>query len=59
LPGWLGLIGIPIGAAMLIGSLEFVGPHEERGWNVAGAIVPIAYIGWSLWLVALGVGILL
>jgi hypothetical protein len=55
LPGWLGLIGLPIGLALLIGTLEFVGPNEQRGWPLAGTIVPIAYIAWSLWLVALGV----
>src|SRR5687768_701218 len=27
LPGWFGLIGIPIGIALLIGTLEFVGPN--------------------------------
>ena len=59
LPTWLGVIGIPIGVAMLAGSLEFVGANEERGWAIAGAIVPIAYVAWSLWLVALGVFILL
>ena len=59
LPGWLGLIGIPIGLALLIGTLEFVGPNEERGWPLAGTIVPIAYIAWSIWLIALGVALLL
>jgi len=59
LPAWLGLIGIPVGVALLIGTLEFVGPNEEHGWPVAGTIVPIAYIAWSLWLIALGVGLLL
>ena len=54
-PNWLGIIGIPIGVAMLAGSLEFVGRNEERGWGLAGAIVPFGYIAWSLWLVALGV----
>jgi Domain of unknown function (DUF4386) len=58
LPGWLGIVGIPIGAAMLVGTLEFVGPNEERGWPLAGTIVPIAYIAWSLWLVALGIALL-
>ena len=58
LPGWLGILGIPIGAALLVGTLEFVGPNEERGWPLAGTIVPIAYIAWSLWLVALGVALL-
>ena len=59
LPGWLGLIGIPIGIALLVGTLEFVGPNEEHGWPLAGAIVPIAYIAWSAWLIALGVGLIL
>lgn len=59
LPGWLGIIGLPIGVALLVGALEFVGPNEEEGWPVAGTIVPIAYIAWSLWLVSLGVFLLL
>ena len=59
LPGWLGLIGIPVGVALLVGTLEFVGPNEERGWPLAGTIVPIAYVGWSLWLIALGIGFVL
>jgi len=58
LPGWLGLIGIPIGIALLVGALEFVGPSEEHGWPLAGKIVPIAYIAWSLWLMALGLALL-
>lgn len=58
LPGWLGLIGIPIGIALLVGTLEFVGPNEEHGWPLAGTIVPIAYIAWSLWLMALGIALL-
>ncbi|TAK01318.1 MAG: DUF4386 domain-containing protein [Chloroflexota bacterium] len=56
-PGWLGIVGIPIGAALLIGTLEFVGPNEERGWPLAGTIVPIAYVAWSLWLVTLGIAL--
>lgn len=58
-PGWLGLVGLPIGIALLTGTLEFVGPNEERGWPLAGTIVPIAYIAWSLWLVALGIALLI
>lgn len=58
-PGWLGVIGIPIGVALLAGSLEFVGSNEERGWGLAGAIIPIAYIAWSIWLVALGIAVAL
>lgn len=54
LPSWLGMVGLPIGAALLVGTLEFVGPNERDGWPFAGTIVPIAYIAWSLWLIALG-----
>lgn len=54
LPGWLGVIGLPIGLALCIGSLEFVGPNEREGWPLGGTIVPIAYIAWSVWLVGLG-----
>lgn len=42
----------------MIGTLEFVGPDEKDDWPLAGTIVPIAYIAWSLWLVALGVVLL-
>ena len=56
---WLGWVGVPIGLALLFGSLEFVGPHERAGWPVAGTIVPIAYVAWSLWLIALGIGLIL
>jgi hypothetical protein len=59
LPGWLGIIGLPIGVAVLVGTLEFIGPNEKDGWPVAGAIVPIAYIAWSLWLIGLGIFLLI
>jgi hypothetical protein len=59
LPAWLGIIGLPVGVALLLGTLEFVGPNEKDGWPLAGTIVPIAYVAWSLWLVALGVFLLL
>jgi hypothetical protein len=59
LPAWLGIVGIPIGVALLVGTLEFVGRNEERGWPLAGTIVPIAYIAWSIWLIALGIGLVL
>jgi hypothetical protein len=55
IPDWLGAVGLAIGVALLIGTLEFVGPNERDGWRVAGTIVPIAYIAWSTWLIALGV----
>ena len=59
LPAWLGIVGLPIGASLLAGALEFVGPNERDGWPLAGTIVPIAYIAWSVWLIALGVFLLI
>ncbi len=59
IPGWLGWIGVPIGLALVVGSAEFAGPNERDGWKIAGIIVPIAYVAWSIWLIALGVGVLL
>ncbi len=59
LPAWLGWVGLPIGIALLIGTLEFVGPNERDGWPLAGTIVPIAYIAWSVWLIGLGVFLIL
>ena len=35
------------------------GPNERDGWPLAGTIVPIAYIAWSVWLIALGVLLLI
>jgi hypothetical protein len=54
-----GVIGVALAPAFLIGSAEFVGANERDGWRVAGALVPIAYIAWSLWLLAVGVGLVL
>jgi hypothetical protein len=59
LPGWLGVVGGLVGIALLIGTLEFVGPNERDGWPLAGTVVPIAYIAWSIWLIALGVFLLI
>lgn len=58
LPAWLGIVGLPIGFVLLVGTLEFVGPNEREGWALGGTIVPIAYIAWSIWLIALGVFLL-
>jgi len=54
-----GVVGLLLAPLFLLGSLEFVGPFEPRGWRLAGTLVPLAYIGWSLWLLALGIGLLL
>ena len=58
-PGWLGVVGIVVGASLALCSLEFVGPFEPIGWKVAGVLTPITYILWSLWLAATGVALLL
>ena len=55
LPVWLAIAGLFIGVALLLGTLEFVGPNEPDGWELAGTVVPIAYIAWSIWLIASGV----
>jgi hypothetical protein len=57
-PGWLGIPGIVIGTVLAVCSLEFVGTHENQGWRLAGAVTPIAYVAWSLWLVAGGVALM-
>jgi Domain of unknown function (DUF4386) len=48
-----------IGLALVVSSFEFVGPFEVKGWKLAGRIVPIAYIAWSLWLVISGLVLLI
>jgi hypothetical protein len=58
LPTWLGWPGIVIGAGLAVGSTEFLGPNEERGWGLAGAAIPILYIAWSGWLLAMGVALI-
>ncbi|MGH8968462.1 MAG: DUF4386 domain-containing protein [Actinomycetes bacterium] len=58
-PGWLGVAGIVIGAMLMMCSLEFVGGFEQEGWKLAATVTPIAYIAWSVWLIAVGVALLL
>jgi hypothetical protein len=57
-PTRLGWPGIVIGAGLMVGSAEFLGPNEERGWSLAGAAIPILYIAWSLWLLAMGIALI-
>ena len=57
-PTWLAIPGLVVGLALIIGSLEFVGPNEPRGWSVAEKLVPIAYVGWSAWLCPLGLAVI-
>ena len=53
-----GVVGLVLAPLFVLGSLEFVGPFEPHGWKLAGTIVPLAYLGWSVWLLALGLGLL-
>jgi hypothetical protein len=53
-----GIVGLVLAPLFVLGSLEFVGPFEPGGWRLAGTLVPLAYIGWSLWLLALGIAFL-
>jgi hypothetical protein len=57
-PGWLGLIGVVVGPLFLISCAEFLGGFEPSGWKLAGRLTPVAYVLWSLWLVAVGVAFL-
>jgi hypothetical protein len=54
-----GVMGLVLSPLFLLGSLEFVGAFERAGWRLAGALVPVGYIGWSLWLLAIGIGLLI
>ena len=55
---WFALPGIAIGVLLVAASFEFVGRFEEKGWKLAGSIVPIAYIAWSVWLIGAGLVLL-
>jgi hypothetical protein len=55
---WFGVVGLVLAPLVVLGSLEFVGGFEPRGWKLAGTLVPLAYIGWSVWLLAVGIGLL-
>lgn len=57
-PGWLGVVGIVVGVALMVCSLEFVGRFEDKGWKLASVLTPIAYMAWSVWLIAIGIALL-
>jgi hypothetical protein len=52
-----GIAGVVLGPLFVIGSFEFVGSNERTGWGLAGSLVPVAYVGWSLWLLAIGIAL--
>ena len=57
-PSWVGIAGIVVGPVLALCSLEFVGGNERDGWKLAETLTPIAYVVWSLWLVATGIALL-
>jgi hypothetical protein len=59
IPAWLGWVGIVIGVGLLVGSAEFLGRDEEDGWRLAGAAIPMLYVAWSLWLLAMGIALII
>jgi hypothetical protein len=54
-----GIAGLVLGPLFVVGSFEFVGSNERNGWKLAGSLVPITYVGWSLWLLAIGIALLI
>ena len=58
-PAWMGWLGIIVGVGLIVGSAEFLGRDEENGWAFAGAAIPILYVAWSLWLLAIGIALII
>jgi hypothetical protein len=58
-PAWMGWLGIVVGVGLIVGSAEFLGRDEESGWALAGAAIPILYVAWSLWLLAMGIALII
>ena len=53
----MGWVGIVVGVGLVLGSAEFLGPNEERGWALADTAIPtLLYRVVSL---ASGVGVAL
>jgi hypothetical protein len=59
IPSWMGWIGIVLGVGLIVGSAEFLARDEDDGWSLAGTAIPILYVAWSLWLLALGVALII
>jgi hypothetical protein len=57
-PSWVGVPGIVIGPMLILCSLEFVGRGDDHGWKLAEVLTPIAYVAWSVWLIATGIALL-
>jgi hypothetical protein len=55
---WLGWVALPVGVGLVIGSAEFLGPNEPSGWKSAEKAIPVLYVAWSVWLVAVGIALI-
>jgi hypothetical protein len=55
---WLGVIGVVIGPLLVLCAFEFVGRPGDHGWKLAESLTPIAYILWSIWLIAVGIALI-
>lgn len=53
-----GVVALVLAPLFLIGSMEFVGPNEQKGWKHAATIATVAYIGLSVWLLGMGIAFL-
>jgi hypothetical protein len=54
-----GVTGTALATLFVLGAAEFIGPFERTGWKVSAVLVPIAYVCWSIWLLAVGIGLLI
>jgi hypothetical protein len=53
-----GIVGLILAPLFVISAMEFVGSFERSGWKLAGGVVPIVYVAWSLWLLATGIALI-
>ena len=58
LPTWLGWPGIVIGAGLIVGSAEFLGPNEERDGASRAPLSLSSTSRGPLWLLAMGVALI-
>jgi len=52
-----GIVGLVLAPLFVVSAFEFVGSFEDRGWKLAGVLVPIVYVAWSMWLAATGIAL--
>ena len=52
------MVGVLIGPLLVLCAFEFVGRPDDRGWKLAESLTSIAYILWSIWLIAVGIALI-